>query len=66
MITAHLTVSIESRTQQNTIEDLAGCLETLAATLREIGAPLSSPASDTIIYGKSEINYTLVQFPKAP
>jgi len=60
MITAHLTVTVESRTHKAHLEDLARGLELLAAKLRETNLDDGEPISDTIRYDESEINYSLI------
>ena len=66
MITAHLSVNIESRSEGNRIEDIASCLETLAGELRESAASITDRVSDTITCGTTEINYTVVLFKLPP
>jgi hypothetical protein len=64
MITAHLTVTVESRAREAHLEDLANCLELLAARLRDMELDGKEPVTDTLRLGESEINYSLVpQFP---
>jgi hypothetical protein len=60
MITAHLTVTVESRAREEHLEDLARCLEVLAARLREISPESAEPLTDTLCHGESEINYSLI------
>jgi hypothetical protein len=60
MITAHLTVNIESRAETARLDDLATGLELLATRLREMIVPAVDPITDTIRYDHSEINYTLI------
>jgi hypothetical protein len=65
MITAHLTVTVESRAREAHLEDLARCLEVLAARLREVSPESREPLTDTLRHGESEINFSLIpQFPQ--
>ena len=61
MITAHMTVNIESRNQKDPISDIIGCLEALTANLRECPPELVENISDTLYHNGSEINYLLVK-----
>ncbi len=60
MITAHLTVTVESRAQAAHLEDLARGLELLAAKLREMNPEFGDLITDTLRYDESEINYSLI------
>ena len=60
MITAHLTVTVESRSHEARLEDLARGLELLAAKLLEMKLDDGELISDTIRYDESEINYSLI------
>jgi hypothetical protein len=66
MINAHLTVNLESRDQTDWIEDIALGLELLAASLRENRPTADEHCTDTLLYGKSEVNYTLIHFQQLP
>ncbi len=65
MITAHLTVTVESRAHEARLEDLARGLELLAVKLREMKLDNGDPITDTIRYDESEINFSLIShFPQ--
>ena len=64
MITAHMSVNIESRSQQEPIEDLVNCLEELVFSLRDCLAQKEEPTTSTIFHNGSEINYQVVRLLK--
>jgi hypothetical protein len=59
-------VTVESRSREAQLQDLARGLELLAARLREMKLDDGDTITDTIYYDESEINYSLIpHFPSA-